>query len=110
MEVLNRRAPFFYNEMQRNADIQNKTKNTRISSIVNTYQNQPKFQIAENLSRNYARIGQQKYDDPFKFHMRPYYNEYDGRNLSILNTLKVNAEKDKPDIITKYPLKVVGYY
>jgi len=41
MEVLNRRAPFFYNELNRNVKSENTAENTRIPSVVNTYQNIP---------------------------------------------------------------------
>lgn len=109
MEVLNNNGTFFY-ELNRNSKYENKANNTRIPSIANTYQNEPEFQKVENISRNYARVGQQKFADPFPIKSRPYDNYYDGRKLQILNTLKINATKDAPDVITKNPLKVVGYY
>ena len=110
MEVLNRRAPLFYNELNRRVKSEYDAENTRTSSIANTRQNEPEFQKAFNLSQNYARTGQQKFADPFAFHMRPNNFEFNGRNLGILNTLKQNAKKDYPDVITQTPLKVVGFY
>jgi hypothetical protein len=110
MEVLNRRAPFFYNQLNRNVKSEYDAENTRMPSVVNTYQNIPQFQQVQNLSRNYARVGQQKFEDPFKFHARPLDEKYDGRNLQILNTLKYNAKRDYPDVKTMNPLKVIGYY
>lgn len=90
------------------------TNNTRIPSYVNTYQNIPTFQITENLSRNYARSGQQKYADVYGNrygeNKRPIDLKYDGRNLHMLKTLEYNKRRDYPDVITKDPLKVVGYY
>jgi hypothetical protein len=109
VEILRNNGTFF-NELNRNVNNENLAKNTRTPSLVNTYQNEPKFQQAQNLSCNYARIGQQKFKDPFAFHMRPYDNYYDGRILRILDTLKINAKKDYPDVKTANPLKVAGYY
>jgi len=110
MEIINYKASLFYNELNRIKDIQFKAKETRIPSLVNTYQNIPQFQTAENLSRNYARTGQQKFKDPFAYKQRMLDNSYDGRKLDILNTLKYNATKDSPDVYTTYPLKVSGFY
>lgn len=110
MEVLNRRAQFFYNELSRISNNENKAKNTRRPSIANTYKNEPEFQQAQNLSRNYARIGQQKFGDPFQVQSRPYDDYYNGRKLQILESLMINSKKDKADVITANPLKVVGYY
>lgn len=109
MEVITNNKTFF-NELYRNVKNENKANNTRIPSVANTYQNEPRFQQAENLSRVYARKGQQKFADPFPIKSRPYDNYYNGRNLHILQTLQINATKDFPDVITKHPLKVVGYY
>jgi len=100
----------FYNELNRIVKSEYDAENIRKPSLVNTYQNIPQFQQAENLSRNYARVGQQKFEDPFKFHARPLDENYDGRRLQILNTLKYNAKKDYADVKTANPLKVAGYY
>ena len=110
MEVLNRRASFFFNELNKNSKSEYNAENTRTSSIANTRQNEPQFQKLQNLSQNYARTGQQKFADPFAFHMRPNNFDFNGRNLAILNTLKQNEKKDFPDVITQTPLKVVGFY
>ena len=109
MEVLKDNGTFFY-ELSRNVRSENKAENTRTSSVANTYQNLPQFQLVENLSRNYARKGQQKYADPFAYNQRMINWDYDGRNLNMLNTLRANAKKDYPDVITINPLKVVGFY
>lgn len=109
VDVLRNNGTFFY-ELNRNTRYQKLAKETTIPSVVNTYQNEPKFQLVANLSRNYARVGQQKFHDPFAFHMRPYDNYYDGRKLQVLNTLRHNATVDFPDVITANPLKVVGFY
>ena len=42
--------------------------------------------------------------------MKPNDFNYDGRKLQMLDTLKMNANTDKPDVISKYHLNVVGYY
>ena len=110
MEVLYRRANFIYNEISRISNIQNQANNTRKPSIANTYKNEPEFQQTQNLSANYARTGQQKFYDPFKIHSRPYDDYYNGRKLQILETLKINPNKDRPEVITMNPLKVSGYY
>ncbi len=99
---------FFY-ELSRNAKNELIANNTRMSSIANTYQNEPQYQTAENLSRNYVRKGQEIYDDPFKYVQRPLSWDYQGRNLNILNSLIMNRNRDYPDFIST-PLKVVGYY
>jgi hypothetical protein len=100
----------FFSELQRTAQYQDVASRTKIPSVVNTYQNIPQFQSVENISRNYRRSGDAKYKDPFQVTSRPYYDDYDGRKLQIQNTLFMNQQKDQPDIITKYPLKVDGYY
>ena len=110
MEVLARRAPFIFNELNRIAKKEYEAENIRKPSIVNTYQNEQQFQITQNLSRNYARVGMQKFADPFAFHQRPLDFYYNGRMTAILDTLKINANRDKPDVITINPLKVVGFY
>ena len=109
MEILTNNSTFF-KELNRIKDIELKAENTRMPSLVNTYQNVPEFQTTENLSRNYARTGQQKFEDPFAYKQRKLDWTYDGRKLDILNTLKYNATKDSPDITTKHPLKVSGFY
>jgi len=109
VDILKNNGTFFY-ELNRNAKNENLAKNTSIPSIVNTYQNEPKFQQVENLSRNYARTRQQKFKDPFAFKSRPLDESYDGRNLHLLNTIRYNATKDYPDVITANPLKVAGFY
>lgn len=110
MEVINYKASLFYSELNRIKENEFKAENTRMPSLVNTYQNLSEFQTAENLSRNYARIGQAKYDDPFAYKQRMLNWEYDGRKLDVLNTLKYNATKDSADVYTTYPLKVSGFY
>jgi hypothetical protein len=109
MEILINNSTFF-KELNRIKDYEFKAENTRMPSIANTYQNIPQFQQTENLSRNYARTGQQKFEDPFKYNQRMLNWEYDGKKLDILNTLKYNATKDSPDLYTTYPLKVSGFY
>lgn len=90
------------------------TKNTRIPSYVNTYQNNPTYQITENLSRNYVRSGQEKFADVYGNrygeNKRMIDWNWNGRNLFMLDTLEYNRKKDYPDVITKNSLKVVGYY
>lgn len=111
MEILKRNANLFYNELINKANKQDEARNTRMPSLANTYKNEPSFQTVQNLSRNYARSGQQKFADPFAFNMKPNIMEFNnGRNLSIFNTLKQNATRDKPDVVTINPLSVVGYY
>jgi hypothetical protein len=109
VDVLKNNGTFFY-ELDRNTRYENLTRETSIPSVVNTYQNEPQFQQLENVSRNYARTGQQKFQDPFAFKMRPNDFSYDGRNLHVLKTLRYNATKDYPDVITANPLKVAGFY
>lgn len=109
VEILKNNGTFF-NDLNRRVKSEYDAENTRMPSVANTYQNIPQFQQAENLSRNYARVGQQKFEDPFKFHARPLDENYDGRRLQILNTLKYNAKKDYADVKTVNPLKVSGYY
>lgn len=111
MNIIKQNANLFYNELYNIANKEQEARTTRIPSVANTYKNEPSFQQVENLSRNYARSGQQKFADPFAFNMKPNTMEYyDGRNLSIFNTLKQYAARDKPDVITVNPLTVVGYY
>jgi hypothetical protein len=110
MEVINYKASLFYNELNRIKENEFKAENTRKPSLVNTYQNLSEFQQTENLSRNYARTGQQKFEDPFAYKQRKLDWTYDGRKLDVLNTLKYNATKDSPDVYTTYKLKVSGYY
>lgn len=109
MEVLKNNGTFFY-ELNKRKTYEDIRENTRTTSIANTYKNEPQFQALQNISMNYARTGQAKYADPFPIKSRPYNNYYNGRNLNILNTLLINANKDTPDVITKHPLKVVGFY
>lgn len=108
MQVLNNST--FFNDLKRGAENEKNRNNTYLNSISNTYQNEPQFQTVQNLSRNYARSGQQKFADPFEIKVKPVYN-YDKRTPSaLLETLKVNANKDQPDVITPFYLKTVGYY
>lgn len=109
MEVKTNNGTFF-KELNRNVKNEFNAENTRIPSIANTYINEPQFQKVQNLSRNYMRSGNAKYADPFEFHMRRNDFDYDGRKLQMLDTLKMNASTDKPDVISKYHLNVVGYY
>ena len=109
MEVITNNGTYF-NELNRSAKTEMIAENTRMPSIANTYKNEPQFQNLENLSRNYARKGQQLFADPFAFHMRPNDKPSNGRNLNILNTLAINAQRDSPDVITAIPLRVVGFY
>jgi len=85
-------------------------RETRMPSIVNTYQNEPKYQKAENLSRNYVRSGMQKFADPFPNNSRPLDWNYNGRNLHLLNSLEANRQRNFPEVITPNPLVVVGRY
>jgi hypothetical protein len=110
MEIINYKASLFFNELNRIKENEFKAQNTRMPSLVNTYQNLSDFQQTENLSRNYARTGQQKFEDPFAYKQRMMDNSYDGRKLDVLNTLKYNATKDSADVYTTYPLKVSGFY
>jgi hypothetical protein len=109
MEVIRNNGTFF-NELNRNVKSEYLGVNTRMPSLANTYQNEPQFQQVQNLSYNYMRIGSQKFADPFAFHQRPNDFYYNGRITAILDTLKLTATRDKPDVITLNPLKVVGYY
>jgi len=109
MNILTNNGTFF-NELARITRKENQDENIKQPSIANTYQNEPKFQTTENLSRNYARVGQQKYADPFAYNQRMLEWDYNGRNLHVLNTLKANATRDYPEVITPTPLKVVGFY
>ena len=106
VDILKNNGTFFY-ELQRKA---NTNFYDRKPSLANTTLNIPLYQTAENLSRNYARVGQAKYEDPFKFVMRPNNFEYDGRKLQVQETLLRNQEKDFPNVNTKHPLKVTGFY
>lgn len=108
--IPNLTSSYVFKDLERIDIKETKDGKVRMPSIANTYQNEPEFQKAENLSRNYVRTGQEKYADPFPNVSRPIDWNYDGRNLSILNTLEANRKKDYPDVITKHPLKVVGYY
>lgn len=109
MNILKNNSTFF-NELNRKAINENIARTTRKPSVANTYKNEPEIQQTENISRNYKRIGDQVFADPFQFHTRPYDNYYDGRKLHMLNTLIYNAKRDKPDVITKHSLKVVNFY
>jgi hypothetical protein len=106
MEVTVKNGTFFQ-------DLERRANNKYIARkvcLANTQQNEPEFQKNQNLSRNYMRTGDAKYADPFSFHMRPNNFEYDGRKLQIQETLFYTQEKDYPDVTTKHPLKVVGFY
>lgn len=109
MEILRNNGTFF-KELNRIKDYEFKAENTRMPSIANTNMNISQFQQAENLSRNYARTGQQKFEDPFAYKQRKLDWTYDGRKLDVLNTLKYNATKDSADVYTTVPLKVSGRY
>lgn len=109
MEVLKNNGTFFY-ELNRKTKYETIARETSMPSIANTYKNEPQFQDVQNKSRNYMRTGNQKFADPFAFHSRPYYDDFNGRRTQILETLQYNAKKDKPDVITKHPFKVVGFY
>ena len=108
--IPNLTSSFIFNDLQRIDGEETKDKEIRMPSLANTYRNEPEFQKTENLSRNYVRSGQEKYADTFPNQSRPINRDYNGRNLSILNTLEANRKKDYPNVITKHPLKVVGYY
>jgi hypothetical protein len=110
MEALYNQAPYFFYQLSRNATDNIISNETRLPSISDTFQNRPQFQQVENISRNYARIGQQKFADPFVFHMKPNNFSFNGRKVAILDTLKFNAKRDKADVITVNPLRVVGFY
>ena len=109
MEVLKNNGTFFY-ELNRITKYEQIAENTRMPSVANTTQNEPQFQNLFNLSCNYARTGQQKFADPFAFKTRLNNGYYDGRNLNVLKTLAINANRDTPDVFTTTPLKVVGFY
>lgn len=109
MEVLINNGTFF-NILNRSVANEYLARNTRLPSLANTYQNEPQFQQVQNLARNYMRIGNQKFADPFAFHQRPNDFYYNGRRTAILDTLILNATRDKPDVITLNPLRVTGYY
>jgi len=109
MEVTTNNGTFF-DILRRSAKSEYLGESIRTPSLANTTKNEPEFQRVENLSRNYMRTGNQIYADPFAFHMRPVNFTYDGRRVAVLDTLAVNATRDKPDVITANPLKVVGYY
>ena len=101
----------FFNELNKNVKAEYEAKQQRPMSLSNTRQNEPEFQQAETKSRCYVRAGQEIYADPFAFHMQPLDQEYNARyHKDILSTLKYNATKNYPDVITKHPLKVVGRY
>jgi hypothetical protein len=101
----------FYNDrIKKHALNEYVGENTRKYSIANTYKNEPEFQPAENLSRNYARSGQQKFEDPFAFHPKPYNWYFEGRNQDIHNTLAYNSQQDYPEVITVSKLNVRDYY
>jgi hypothetical protein len=106
MEVLKNRE-YFFKDLERKAAAQ---YYVRKPSIANTRQNESEFQQAENKSRNYARSGQAKYEDPFAYHQKPINFDYDGRKLQIQETLFKNQAKHYPDVISKYHLKTVGFY
>lgn len=110
MEGNNNTNPTFFMELARIAKKEYKDERIRTPSIANTYQNEPEFQKVENISRNYAREGHQKFADPFAYNQRLLNWDYDGRNLHILNTLKSNATRSYPTLTTPYPLRVVGFY
>lgn len=101
---------FRFKDLQRIDVEERKDREIRIPSLANTYQNQPQFQKIENVSRNYVRSGQQKYADPFPNVSRPINWYYNGRKLDILQSLQANRKPNYPEVITKNPLKVVGYY
>ena len=101
---------FIFKDLQRIDAEERKDREIRIPSLAYTYQNQPQFQKIENVSRNYVRSGQQKYADPFPNVSRPINWNYNGRKLDILQSLQANRKPNYPEVITKYPLKVVGYY
>jgi hypothetical protein len=109
MEIIRNNGTFF-DILNRNAKSEYLGENIRKPSLANTTKNESQFQLVQNLSRNYMRTGNQIYADPFAFHMRPNNFSYDGRRVAVLDTLEVNATRDKPDVITLNPLKVVGYY
>ena len=110
MEVNDYRAPFVYDKISKIAVAENKMRNTRPFCVANTYKNEQEFQQAENRSRNYARSGQQKFADPFKFHPKPYNWYFEGRDLAIHKTLQYHQVKDHPELISINNLKVVGRY
>jgi hypothetical protein len=109
MEVRTNNGTFF-NELNRRVKYEYDARNMRAPSIANTRQNEPQFQRNENLSRNYMRVGDQKFADPFAFKSRFDNGFYNGRNLNILDTIKYNSKRNFPDVITQTPLKVVGFY
>jgi len=85
-------------------------RETRKPSIANTTVNIPEVDPTFNKAYNYKRSGEYKYEDPFPNNSRPLQWSYDGRNLSLLNTLEYNQKPNYPDVITPYPQKIVGQY
>lgn len=103
-------SDFMFRDLKRIDKEEKLDRETRIPSIVNTYQNEPQFQKVENLSRNYARSGEEKFADPFPNISRRLDWDFDGRNLHMLKTLEYNRQRDYPEVITKHPLQVIGRY
>jgi len=101
---------YIFKDLQRIDAEERKDRETRVPLLAYAHQNQPQFQKIENLSRNYVRSGQQKFADPFPYVSRPINWYYHGRKLDILQSLEANRKTNYPEVITKYPLKVVGFY
>ena len=108
MEVLKNNGTFF-NDLNRIAKNEQVAENTRKPSIANTFQNQTTTDKTLVSSSSYTRQWQQKFKDPFAIKSRLDNGYYSGRNLNILNTLKFNAKKDKPDVITSNPYQFIGF-
>ena len=79
MEVLNRSAPFFYNELNRIVKSENTAENTRIPSLVNTYQN-----IQNNITNKldyYISNNYHKNKIIKKKILKEYSKNFDWKNL-----------------------------
>lgn len=85
-------------------------RETRMPSVANTTQNIPEIDPTYNKAYNYKRTGEYKYEDPFPNNSRPLQWNYNGRNLSLIDTLVYNSKPNYPDVITPYPQKIVGQY
>jgi hypothetical protein len=108
MEVLKNNGTFF-NDLKRIARVQEVANNTRKPSIANTFQNETTTDKTLISSSSYSRKWQQKLANPFPIKSRFDNGYYSGRNLNVLNTLKINAKTDKPDVITTNPYQFIGF-
>ena len=107
MEVLINNGTFF-NELKRNAKNEQIAKNTRMPSIANTFKDEDKLDKILFSSSIYNKKWQQRFENPI-IKSRLDNSYYSGRNLNILNTLKINAKRDTPDVIINNPYKYMGF-